>query len=139
MNLVTLATILALVLAGACSSTTGHHTGPVHLLHANDRSFTIEWSIDRTAIPASEYFELNVEVLPGAEGRGRIGEELRVDAGMPAHRHGMNVTPTVDRVGQGRWVVRDMLLHMPGEWVITFDITDESGSIHRAQTSVVVE
>jgi hypothetical protein len=47
---------------------------------------------------------------------------LRVDAHMPAHRHGMNYRPTVVAEGAGRFRAEGLLFHMPGRWQFLFDV-----------------
>jgi len=50
----------------------------------------------------------------------------------------MNVAVDTIETSSDTWVTRDMLLHMPGDWLITVDITDEAGVLHRASMPVVV-
>ena len=47
---------------------------------------------------------------------------LRVDADMPAHRHGMNYRPTLQWQEAGRFTAQGMMLHMPGRWRIRFEV-----------------
>jgi hypothetical protein len=47
---------------------------------------------------------------------------LRVDADMPAHRHGMNYRPTLEAQADGRFLAQGLMLHMPGRWRIRFEI-----------------
>lgn len=67
------------------------------------------------------HFGLDIEVCPkpGAS----MPLVLRVDADMPAHRHGMNYRPTVRVMGEGRYRADGLLLHMPGRWRLMFDVT----------------
>ena len=48
--------------------------------------------------------------------RSPEAELVRVDATMPAHRHGMNYRPSVHNEGAGRWRVEGLLWHMSGLW-----------------------
>ena len=48
---------------------------------------------------------------------------LRVDADMPAHRHGMNYRPTVRALGDDRYRADGLLLHMPGRWRFSFEVS----------------
>ena len=41
---------------------------------------------------------------------------------MPEHRHGMNYAPEVKAVGPGRWRAEGLMFHMPGKWVLVFEI-----------------
>lgn len=52
-------------------------------------------------------------------GAGRL---LRVDADMPAHRHGMNYRPTLSLQPDGSFVAQGLLLHMPGRWRLRFEV-----------------
>ena len=49
-------------------------------------------------------------------------EALRLDAHMPAHRHGMNYAPSIRPAGGGRWQAQGLMFHMPGEWEFRFDL-----------------
>ena len=52
---------------------------------------------------------------------------LRVDAVMPAHRHGMNYRPSVSPRGDGRFVADGLMFHMPGHWQLVFDVVTSAG------------
>ena len=52
------------------------------------------------------------------------GFEVRVDADMPAHRHGMNTKSETFDQGGGTYLVEGMLFHMKGDWVITVELID---------------
>jgi hypothetical protein len=57
--------------------------------------------------------------------RGRVcgpARLLRVDADMPAHRHGMNYRPTLQWQEAGRFTAQGLMLHMPGRWRIRFEV-----------------
>ena len=54
--------------------------------------------------------------------RGDGAELLRVEATMPEHKHGMNYTPTIVVIGNGRYRVEGKQVHMPGEWELAFDV-----------------
>lgn len=47
---------------------------------------------------------------------------LRVDADMPAHRHGMNYRPTLRFLDGDGFEAEGLLLHMPGRWRIRFEV-----------------
>jgi len=53
---------------------------------------------------------------------------VRVDAGMPAHRHGMNYRPSLSAVGPGVWRAEGMVFHMPGAWEVRLDL-EGGGSV----------
>lgn len=53
--------------------------------------------------------------------------EVRVDATMPAHRHGMNYLPTVTPLAPGEFQVDGMVFHMPGLWKIEVEAETATG------------
>jgi hypothetical protein len=63
---------------------------------------------------------------------------LRVDAQMPAHRHGMNYRARVAPQGEGRYRAEGLLFHMPGTWQFVFDL-ERTGGTERLTADVLVE
>ena len=60
------------------------------------------------------------------------GAEIRVDAGMPEHNHGLPTTPQVtQRLGNGEYLLEGMRFHMNGWWqiVIAFSVNDDEDSV----------
>ena len=49
----------------------------------------------------------------------------RVDATMPAHRHGMNYRPSLTSTSSGRFRAEGLLFHMPGRWQFAFEVGGE--------------
>lgn len=88
---------------------------------------------------AGRHLALNIVVCP----RGGASQPvaLRVDADMPAHRHGMNYKPTVRPQGdahEGRWRADGLLLHMPGRWRLLFELSAD-GRLDRLVHTVDIE
>jgi hypothetical protein len=48
------------------------------------------------------------------------GETITLVPWMPLMGHGTDMIPYVQPMGNGRYVVRDVNLYMPGEWLLTF-------------------
>lgn len=65
-------------------------------------------------------------------------EAVRVDATMPAHRHGMNFKPRVTTVGPNLLRAEGMMFHMPGTWQLSFEQRSSAG-IARLTTDVEIE
>jgi hypothetical protein len=63
---------------------------------------------------------------------------LRVDAQMPAHRHGMNYRARVTPQGDGRYRAEGLLFHMPGAWQFVFDL-ERPGGTERLTADITVE
>jgi hypothetical protein len=78
--------------------------------------------------------KIRTETLPGEvspntsfdfvmEIQGPALEQVRVDALMPDSRTRMLKDVEVERLPDGRWIARGMLLHLPGSWEVTVDLT----------------
>lgn len=76
-------------------------------------------------IPLAQPFALEVEVCGG-----RDVDDLRVDAIMPAHQHGMNYVPTVMATDDDVFKVQGMLFHMPGLWQLQVDLQLQERVVH---------
>src|SRR5687767_789468 len=74
-----------------------------------------------------EFFTLEVEACAKNGGQA-LPEELKVDAQMPEHRHGMNYAPSVKRLAPGRWRAEGLMFHMPGRWELAFELRGKQGS-----------
>lgn len=46
----------------------------------------------------------------------------KVDASMPAHRHGMNYRPSLTALGEGRYRAEGLMFHMAGDWELRFEV-----------------
>lgn len=64
-----------------------------------------------------------LEIAVCAKDGAALPDALKVDAHMPAHRHGMNYAPTLRPLAPGRYRAEGMLFHMPGRWELLFDLT----------------
>ena len=71
-------------------------------------------------IAVGQHFTVEAHVC--AKGAGPAPTALRVDADMPAHRHGMNYRASVAARGAGLYRAEGLLLHMPGRWRFIFDL-----------------
>ena len=85
---------------------------------ADGDRYTVAWRADPAPVAVGRHFALDIEVCPRAG--AAMPASLAVDATMPAHRHGMNYTPTVAATGPGRWRAEGLLFHMPGRWELVF-------------------
>jgi hypothetical protein len=91
-----------------------------------DGTYIVRWEPVGGSLPDAEPFDMRFEVKradgkPVARTAGVI-----VDAEMPQHGHGMNLTPTIARAGDGLYLARGMLLHMTGRWVLSIDIEEDA-------------
>lgn len=74
------------------------------------------WSADPKPIAVGRHFTIQVRLCPAD------AVLARVDARMPAHRHGMNYRPSIKALGEGRWHVEGLMFHMPGDWELRLDV-----------------
>jgi hypothetical protein len=84
-------------------------------------------------VPVNELFELQVTVAVLRELHDANPVWLDLQTEMPGHGHGMNTRARVEPLGDGRFVVRGLLLHMQGQWQLTFDVA--KGRTH--ETAIV--
>lgn len=100
------------------------------LLSAGD--VRLAWRVDGAPIANGRHFALLLRVCP-ADAR-----LLKVDAGMPEHRHGMNYRPSLTALGDGRWRADGLLFHMAGRWELSFE-AEAGGRRERLVDSVALK
>ena len=93
---------------------------------ASAEGFRISYRLDPKTPAVSEAFALELSVCGPS---GAYEGPFRVDADMPAHRHGMNYRPTVTPVAPGRFRADGMVLHMQGDWRFTFEAATADGPV----------
>lgn len=82
--------------------------------------------LDPLAINTIHSWEL---VLYTANGAPLSGALMSVVGGMPDHDHGLPTSPVVTgEVTPGRYLLEGMRFHMPGRWLLTFDVISDQGS-----------
>lgn len=90
------------------------------VLRAEAEGYTVAFVPVPAPLATGQHFALDIAVCPGAGAAPPTA--LRVDADMPAHRHGMNYRPSVAARGAGLYRAEGLLLHMPGRWRFIFDL-----------------
>ena len=108
-------------------------------IESNGGAWLVDYELEPAELPLNEPFAVELRVRANDAERTLVeGLELRFDARMPEHRHGMRVAPAVRALGEGRFHVEGARLHMPGAWELHFDVT--RGAItERAQARVELE
>lgn len=86
-------------------------------------------------IPVGRHFSLDIAVCRGDA--PAQAAQLKLDADMPAHRHGMNYRPSLRAIGPGRYQAQGYLFHMPGSWRFIFDVADGGASVRATRETVV--
>lgn len=114
------AAVAAPLAALACDQPAGFSS------RADSARYTVFFRTDPARLDVGKYFSLEVFACAKAGGAAPTG--LKVDAQMPAHRHGMNTRATVEQTAPGRFLARGLMFHMPGVWQFMFDVQDAGGS-----------
>jgi hypothetical protein len=98
--------------------------------------YTVVYRTDPAPIAVGRAFDVEAHVFTKNSAPRPAG--LRVDAHMPAHRHGMNYRATVVPTGDGGFRAEGLLFHMPGRWQLVFDI-DAPGAHERITQDILIE
>jgi hypothetical protein len=121
--------------AGASDSTS---TVPKDRFVSDHGFFAIVLRSSPAVIPLNDLFALTMEVRPTSKVPTSEPLELSMAATMPSHQHGMITQPQVTALGQDRFRIEGLLLHMAGEWELLFDI--RAGALHdQARTTFRLE
>lgn len=87
-----------------------------------DDGYEITYQIKPAETEVGKPFTMALEVCkPDAE---PFTGSVRIDAVMPAHRHGMNYTPNIQPTAPGQFQADGFLFHMRGDWQFRFEILD---------------
>ena len=89
-------------------------------LRADSARYAVFFRTDPATLDVGKYF--SVEAVACAKTGAPAPTGLKVDAQMPAHRHGMNSRATVEQTAPAKFLARGLMFHMPGVWQFTFDV-----------------
>ena len=82
--------------------------------------YTVVFKTVPAPVKVGTHFAVDFAVCPRAP--VDVPSAVRVDANMPAHRHGMNYRPIVTAKSSELFRAEGLLFHMPGRWDLTFDV-----------------
>ena len=108
--------VVALLCAGAQAQTC---EGPAGAQRVESPRFIVYYS-PVPGIAVNKHFGLDVTACPKPGVSGPL--QLRVDARMPAHQHGMNYKPTISSSAPGKYKAEGLMFHMPGRWELMFEV-----------------
>lgn len=86
-------------------------------------SITLSYQLPVEKIIVSQPFAMEIKLC--RNNSPLLPKHLRVDAGMPAHGHGMNYQPTITTLAKGHYAVDEFIFHMMGRWIFTIDVITE--------------
>ena len=98
--------------------------------------YTVAYATSPSPVVVGQHFRVDVAVC--AKAGAPAARDLRVDATMPEHRHGMNYRASVTSPRPGEWRAEGLLFHMPGRWDLTFDVV-AGGATQRVTSTMKVE
>jgi hypothetical protein len=117
------AAVAALALSGAAAVACPPQGEGFHRRTLPDAEVAYRW--DPAELKVGRFFAVEVVVCPTPGSKVTMG---LIDATMPAHGHGMNYRPKMERIGPDRYRFTGLMLHMPGKWVITFSVGHATAS-----------
>jgi hypothetical protein len=117
--------------AGGCGSTLAGPTKTV-----DGARYTVVYRTVPQPIKVGTHFAVDFAVCPRAP--ADTPRAVRVDANMPAHRHGMNYRPIVTAKSPELFRAEGLLFHMPGQWALTFDV-DAGGGTERLTSALQID
>ncbi len=83
-------------------------------------NYTVVYTTAPSPVEVGRHFTIDFAVC--VRGKAAAPQEVRLDASMPVHRHGMNYRPTVTTLRPGVYRGEGLLFHMPGRWDLAFDV-----------------
>lgn len=82
--------------------------------------YTVAYRTQPSPVVVGQHFAVAFAVCPRSG--ATPAQSVRVDANMPAHKHGMNYRATITRNPDGTYRAEGLMFHMPGRWDLTFDV-----------------
>jgi hypothetical protein len=97
-----------------------------------DVQFVLVYRTAPEPVKVGRHFGIDFAVCP--RGQAAAPGEVRVDAQMPEHKHGMNYKPSVAALGNGLYRAEGLMFHMPGRWELVFELRGTGMPLRLAQT-----
>ncbi len=114
-----LGALCSLATAPTFAATCGESLPQANRQIVTGSGYQIAFAPSRMPIEVGKHFEVSLEVCP--ESGSAVPDTVRVDADMPAHRHGMNYRAAVKAIGAGKFAADGLMFHMPGQWRFIFE------------------
>jgi hypothetical protein len=132
MKRLVLAAALALPLGPALAC--GENLG-TQVRRVDSAQFELAYRLLPDPVPVGRHFAIEIVLCP--KGAAALPAELRVDATMPEHKHGMNYQPSVKALSPGQYRAEGLMFHMPGRWELVFELRG-SGAPQRLTQSLQI-
>jgi hypothetical protein len=120
-------TLAASHAALACGSSLGQPTRQI-----DSPELLLMYKTTPDPVQVGRHFTLQFALCP--RGQTALPAEVRVDAHMPEHKHGMNYQPSVAALGPGLYRAEGLMFHMPGRWELVFELRGAGTPLRLAQS-----
>lgn len=84
-------------------------------------------------IPVGKHFAVRIQVC--SKNANELISALKIDADMPAHKHGMNYKPSVSKQSETMFLAQGLMFHMPGQWRVQFEFETSANPGHKVRVS----
>ena len=88
-------------------------------------AYVIDCTFSTYPPPKNEHCSMHLVIRRADEESLSQSLEIQIDADMPAHGHGINTQPEIERIGEGEYEVRGLLFHMGGLWELYIDCVED--------------
>jgi hypothetical protein len=117
--------------AWACGDHLGSGTRRIE-----DEQFLLVYKLLPDPVLVGRHFSIDFALCP--RGSAPLPREVRVDAQMPEHKHGMNYRPSVASRGPSQYRAEGLMFHMPGRWELGFELRSPGVAPKRLAQSLQV-
>ena len=80
----------------------------------------VAYRLEPAELKVGQFF--TADVVACRTPRQEALRDIKIDATMPAHGHGMNYRPSATRAAPDHYRFSGLMLHMPGTWRVTIDL-----------------
>ncbi len=84
----------------------------------------VAYRLEPAELKVGQFF--TADVVACRTPRQEALRDIKIDATMPAHGHGMNYRPSATRAAPDHYRFSGLMLHMPGTWQVTIDLLQGS-------------
>jgi len=109
----------------------GEALGP-EVRRIEQSAFVLAYRTTPAPIAVGKHFAIDFVLCP--RDGGAMPAEVRVDASMPEHKHGMNYRPSVTAQGADRYRAEGLMFHMPGRWELVFELRGSGAPLRLTQS-----
>ncbi len=92
---------------------------------AKSGDYTFGFTPSLLPIPVGKQFNVTFEVC-SLNGKP-LPSGVKIDADMPAHKHGMNYKAKVSQTAKG-YLAEGLMFHMRGKWRVTFELEQKDAA-----------